>query len=155
MLRLEQYLSDFNSTVNIIDFLINIFVATILSLCIGYFYVRFGRSVSNRTKFAQTFVPLALVTLIIITVVKSSLALSLGLVGALSIVRFRAAIKEPEELIYLFMVIGLGLACGANKPLLAILGFGIVLLMVFLGNLFQKKKFSAEITMTTLPKWVI
>ncbi len=48
------------------------------------------------------------------------MALSLGLVGALSIVRFRAAIKEPEELVYLFLCIGVGLALGAGQPLLAV-----------------------------------
>lgn len=51
---------------------------------------------------------------------KSSLALSLGLAGALSIVRFRAAIKDPEELVYLFPCIAVGLALGAELPLLAI-----------------------------------
>ena len=55
----------------------------------------------------------------VIAVVKSSLALSLGLVGTLSIVRFRVAIKEPEELVYLFLCIGIGLALGAEQPVLA------------------------------------
>ncbi len=63
---------------------------------------------------------LTLVTIGVIAVVKSSMALSLGLVGALSIVRFRAAIKEPEELVYLFLCIGVGLALGASQPLLAV-----------------------------------
>ena len=58
--------------------------------------------------------------ILIISIVKSSLALSLGLVGALSIVRFRAAIKEPEELVYLFFVISIGLSNGANQFLLSI-----------------------------------
>ena len=48
-------------------------------------------------------------TMLIISIVKSSLALSLGLVGALSIIRFRAAIKEPEELAYLFLAIGISI----------------------------------------------
>ena len=53
--------------------------------------------------------------MIIITIVKSSLALSLGLVGALSIVRFRTAIKDPEELSFLFISIAIGLGMGANQ----------------------------------------
>jgi uncharacterized membrane protein YhiD involved in acid resistance len=56
-----------------------------------------------------------LTTILIITVVKSSLALSLGLVGALSIVRFRTPIKEPEELAYLFIAIAMGLGLGADQ----------------------------------------
>jgi len=68
---------------------------------------------------ARVFPLLTLVTIAVIAVVKSSLALSLGLVGALSIVRFRAAIKDPEELVYLFLCIGVGLALGAQQAWLA------------------------------------
>ena len=53
--------------------------------------------------------------ILIITVIKGSLALSLGLVGALSIVRFRTAIKDPEELIYLFLIIAIGLGLGVDQ----------------------------------------
>lgn len=59
--------------------------------------------------------------MLVITVVKSSLALSLGLVGALSIIRFRSAIKEPEELTYLFLAISLGLGFGANQTVITII----------------------------------
>ena len=64
---------------------------------------------------------------------KSSLALSLGLVGALSIVRFRAAIKEPEELVYLFLIIAIGLGCGANQLIITTIGiiFALVLIVVY------------------------
>ena len=64
-------------------------------------------------------------TMLIITVVKSSLALSLGLVGALSIVRFRAAIKEPEELAYLFLTIAIGLALGREPATVRTGGFRV------------------------------
>ena len=62
-------------------------------------YAKYGNSLSNRKKLMQTFVLISVTVMLVISIVKSSLALSLGLVGALSIVRFRAAIKEPEELI--------------------------------------------------------
>jgi len=84
---------------------------------IGLFYRRFGSSMSNREVLARSFLPLAMTTTLIIFIVQSSIALSLGLVGALSIVRFRAAIKEPEELVYLFITIAVGLGFGASlKP---------------------------------------
>jgi hypothetical protein len=74
-------------------------------------------------------------TTLIISVVKSSLALSLGLVGALSIVRFRAAIKEPEELTYLFLCIAIGLGFGADQRLLTVVAFAaIVSLIVLVGR---------------------
>ena len=134
MLNFEKYLSDFNSTIDLQDFLVNFFVVAILAFLIKEFYGRFGRALSDRRKFAGIFLPLALATLLIITVIKSSIALSLGLVGALSIVRFRAAIKDPEELTYLFLVIGLGIVGGANKPLLAVLSFALILPILYLHS---------------------
>ena len=70
--------------------------------------------------------------MLIISIVKSSLALSLGLVGALSIVRFRAAIKEPEELAYLFLVIAIGLGLGANQTKVTVVSTVVILGLVFL-----------------------
>lgn len=135
----EQYLNDFNSTIDVWQFLVNIAVVTVIAFIIKLFYIRFGRAVSNRRKFSNNFIPLALSTLLIITVIKSSVALSLGLVGALSIVRFRAAIKDPEELTYLFLIIGLGLIGGANKPLLAIVSFAIFIPLLYLNNRVSNK----------------
>jgi len=99
---------------------------------------------SNREKFAALFVPLSLTTMLVIAVVQASIALSLGLVGALSIVRFRAAIKEPEELVYLFLAIGIGLVAGANKPLLAVLALAVILPLIYLNSLFKSKSAHAK-----------
>jgi hypothetical protein len=128
-MNLDQLLN-LSESVDTLTFFINLVVATILSLALRAFYVRYGQAVANRSKFATNFMPLALTTMLIITILKSSIALSLGLVGALSIVRFRAAIKDPEELIYLFLVIAIGLATGANYPLLVTVA--VVLIMVLL-----------------------
>ena len=75
-------------------------------------------------------------------IVKSSLALSLGLVGALSIVRFRAAIKEPEELVYLFLIIAIGLGCGANQLVITTVGiiFSLLLIVIYSGYLKKSKR---------------
>ena len=81
-----------------------------------------------------TFVLVAVTTMLIITIVKSSLALSLGLVGALSIVRFRTAIKEPEELAFFFMVIGIGLGIGAGQIWVTVIGTAALCLLVILVN---------------------
>lgn len=100
-----------------------------LAVYIRLLYRRCGASPSDSDSITRVFPLLTLVTIGVISVVKSSLALSLGLVGALSIVRFRAAIKEPEELVYLFLCIGVGLALGAGQPLLAVV-------LVFVATLF-------------------
>lgn len=133
-MNFEQYLNDFNSTVNLQDFILNFVLVTILALVLRIFYKRFGRAISDRDNFSNNFLILALATFLIITVIKSSIALSLGLVGALSIVRFRAAIKDPEELTYLFLIIGLGVVGGANKPVLALIFFPLVLTLIYFVN---------------------
>ena len=111
-------------------FLLNVALAAVLAFVLGKVYVRYGNALSNRQRFSRNFMVLAVTTALIITIVKSSLALSLGLVGALSIVRFRAAIKDPEELTYLFLVIALGLGFGANQTLVTVTGFLIALIII-------------------------
>ena len=79
--------------------------------------------------------------MLIITVVKSSLALSLGLVGALSIVRFRTPIKEPEELAYLFISIAMGLGLGANQTVATVVaGPGILAFMAVVNSRRREKE---------------
>ena len=95
--------------------MISLAIGVLLSLLVRWHFNRFGSTLSNREEFAQVFPFVLLTTVLIISVVKSSLALSLGLVGALSIVRFRTPIKEPEELAYLFISIAIGLGLGAGR----------------------------------------
>ena len=120
---------------SIVDFLINIFITIILSYIIGLVYSKYGNSLSNRKKLLQTFVLISVTVMLVISIVKSSLALSLGLVGALSIVRFRTAIKEPEELVYFFVAIALGLGMGANQRLVTLVGAIIIILYIVVQNM--------------------
>ena len=123
------------------SFYSSMMIVTLLSFILGQIYIKFGTSLSNRKAFAGNFVLLGLTTLLIITVVKSSLALSLGLVGALSIVRFRSAIKEPEELAYLFLTISLGLGLGAGQKYITIMAFIFIsIILVVRGLLTRSNK---------------
>jgi hypothetical protein len=122
------------------SFVLSLICSVILSLLIQLFYVKFSSTLSNRINFSKNFVILGTTTCIIIVIVKNSLALSLGLVGALSIVRFRAAIKEPEELVYLFLVIAVGLGCGAGQIKVITVGILTSLLIIFAYYLFLSKK---------------
>jgi hypothetical protein len=115
-------------------FIISMAMTSFLGAILAQVYIRFGQSLSNRRSLARTFLMLAITTTLIITIVKSSLALSLGLVGALSIVRFRAAIKEPEELTYLFLAIGIGLGMGANQPLITTIAFVIIVSIIIVSR---------------------
>lgn len=111
---------------------INLLLSIILSSILAWFYTQYGRSLSNRAKFANALPVMTLTTVLIISVVKSSLALSLGLVGALSIVRFRTAIKEPEELVYLFIAISIGLGLGADQRLPTVVAIAVILGYLFI-----------------------
>lgn len=109
------------------QFILDLLLTGLLAYALGLFYVRYGSALSNRRVFAKNFILLSMTTMVIITVVQSSLALSLGLVGALSIVRFRAAIKEPEELAYLFLNISIGLGLGAGQRTIVIIALVFIL----------------------------
>ena len=147
--KLEQFTkSDLNFFINqniqidLQGFILSLLCAAILSFLVQLFYIRYSSTLSNRKEFAKNFVILGVTTCIVIMIVKSSLALSLGLVGALSIVRFRAAIKEPEELVYLFLIIAIGLGCGANQLIIITTGifFSLVIIMLYSGYLKSSKK---------------
>jgi uncharacterized membrane protein YhiD involved in acid resistance len=120
-------------------FIFNLILTGLLTYILGKIYIRYGMSLSNRKDFARNFVLLGLATMLIITIVQSSLALSLGLIGALSIVRFRAAIKEPEELIYLFLTIAIGLGMGANQRYKTVIAFIAISLIIWLNSKVSKK----------------
>ena len=94
---------------------IHLEAALLLAFLIRYYYLNFSSVLSSRQFLANAIPLLTGTTFLVIMVVKSSLALSLGLVGALSIVRFRAPIKEPEELAYIFLAVAIGLGTGAGK----------------------------------------
>ena len=113
-------------------------IAALLGIVLGQVYIHFGHSLSNRRQFARNFLVLVVTTTLIISIVRSSLALSLGLVGALSIVRFRAAIKEPEELAFLFLAISIGLGLGAGQALVTIVALLIILGLIVIRGLFRR-----------------
>ncbi len=127
---LENFIDNLE-TFNEIDYLrtlISFFCCVILSFALKYLYIEKATSLSNTFQIANSLPILSLIVFFVILIVKSSLALSLGLVGALSIVRFRTPIKEPEELIYLFLAIAIGLGFGAGQ----IIPSGIISISIFI-----------------------
>ena len=115
---IENSLSNDFYEIGIIPTLINFFLCLILGFVLRYFYLHKSNSLNGKNNIASILPVLTGIIFLVIVIVKSSLALSLGLVGALSIVRFRTPIKEPEELVYLFFAIAIGLGFGANQPVI-------------------------------------
>ena len=137
---LENFILNSAPDISYSNFIIAILVSAFLAFIVKLAYIRISRTLNDREYFSDIFVPLAIITTLVITVIKFSLALSLGLVGALSIVRFRAAIKEPEELVYLFFIIGIGLANGANQFLVSIICTFFIILILFIKKYYDDKK---------------
>jgi len=117
---------------------IDIFLATInftlcvfMSFIVRSFYIKYSVSLTGKHHVGVVIPILASIVFLVIMVVKSSLALSLGLVGALSIVRFRTPIKEPEELVYLFLAISIGLGYAAGHTFMTTILSSSILAMIY------------------------
>ena len=123
-----------NTPVNVITFLGSLLLSGFLAFILQKLYLKCSRSFSNRQEFSRNFFIISMATMLIISIVKSSLALSLGLVGALSIVRFRTAIKEPEELCYLLLAIAIGLGCGAHQWFITLIAFVTIALLILIRS---------------------
>lgn len=127
---------------------IQIVIGIILGYVLSWVYTHYGTVLSNREELAKVIPKILLTTVLIISVVKSSLALSLGLVGALSIVRFRTPIKEPEELAYLFIAIAIGVGLGANHIFYTVLFSSVIMLFVVVSGLRKSNKVAQNLFMT-------
>lgn len=133
---------------SIVAVIFNLLLCLLLVSFVGWFYKKYSRSLGGKTHVGSVLPLIGLTVFMVITVVKSSLALSLGLVGALSIVRFRTPIKEPEELGYLFLTIAIGLGLGAGFKLITILVTLIILAYLYLTNPLRKiSKVDGEYTL--------
>lgn len=129
----KSFLEGF-STENLSDthILVVLLVTCILAFYIFYCY----RLMTRRTFYSKNFnislVGMAIITAAVILTIQSSIVVSLGMVGALSIVRFRTAIKDPMDLVFLFWSISIGIICGAGLIEIAVLTSLIVTLALFL-----------------------
>ena len=117
---------------SILDTLIGLGFALVIGLFIFVIYKKTLTGVLYSNGFALTLVGLSLVTTLVIMAVTSNVVLSLGMVGALSIVRFRTAIKEPVEIVFLFWSLAVGIVIGAGMLPLAVIGSAIIGLILLL-----------------------
>jgi len=150
ILTFEEFLTTQSVQVPVLGFIFNLLLTALLAYVVSIVYVKYGRSLSNRRVFANSFIILAITTMLIITIVKSSLALSLGLVGALSIVRFRTAIKEPEELIYLFLCIAIGLGLGADQRVITFVAILTISGIIYIKHFLFKSKENENLLITII-----
>lgn len=115
--------------------IVTLAITCIIGLYIFMVYRLTARKIFYSLSFNISLVAIALITAVIIFTIQSSIVISLGMVGALSIVRFRTAIKDPLDLVYLFWAISVGIICGAGLAQFAILlSFVLTVVLVVLGK---------------------
>ncbi|MFQ9509994.1 MAG: DUF4956 domain-containing protein [Lachnospiraceae bacterium] len=131
----SNFLENMNS-VNILDMIVALVLAFGLGLFIFYIYKKTFSGVMYSSSFGVTLIALTMITTVVILAVTSNVVLSLGMVGALSIVRFRTAIKEPLDIAFLFWSIAIGIVLAAGLIPLAVIGSVVigVILLVFVNK---------------------
>ena len=136
-MNIEELLTPNLTQLELIPTLFNFFMCVLMSFILRDFYIKRSFSLTGKMHIGSILPILSAVVFLVIIVVKTSLALSLGLVGALSIVRFRTPIKEPEELVYLFLAIAIGLGYAAGQVLITTI---VVLLIILIIHFWLSNK---------------
>ena len=124
------------SSTSLSQFLIGFILTVILSLLLRLIYIKYSHSVSNKSIIANIFPLFSVSIFLIVITIKSSIVLSLGLVGALSIIRFRTAIKEAEQIVYFLILTGIAIATAAGSYFFPI----ILIFFVFVYGYYQKNQ---------------
>ena len=124
------------TAISVFDMLLALSLAFCLGLFIFLVYKKTYRGVMYSSSFGVTLLALTMITTLVILAVTSNVVLSLGMVGALSIVRFRTAIKEPLDIAFLFWSIAVGIVLAAGMIPLAVIGSVVigVILLVFVNR---------------------
>lgn len=128
----NSFMSMFSQTnITTSQIIMTLGVTCIIALYIFAVYRLITRKTFYNKNFNISLAALALITAIVILTVQANIVISLGMVGALSIVRFRTAIKDPMDLVFLFWSISVGIACGASMMEIAVIGSLLLTIVIF------------------------
>lgn len=136
-MSLEDFISEFLNPSNtyqsltIERVLLALIVSFAINLFIFYMYRKTFKGVIYTRDFNVGLVLTGLVVTLVVLPISSNIALSLGMVGALSIIRFRTAIKDPKDIVFTFWAIAVGIICGAGLYMVAIVGTPVIALLLF------------------------
>ena len=128
-------------TISVTNFILGILINLFIALFIRYTYIKYSKSVSNKFIVANVFPIFSLSLYLIVITIKSSLVLSLGLVGALSIIRFRTSVKETEQIVYFLILTATSIATAANSFLFSI----IFMFFIYMYNVYLARKNTKKI----------
>ena len=130
----------FSETIPTEDLLLTLLIAIVSALIVDFVYKKTYVWVSYTKTFSLSIILLTLVTSVVIRTINSNLSLTLGMVGALSIVRFRTAVKDPVDTIFMFWAITVGIMSGAGLYIVALLSTLVIGLIYYISYTFQVKK---------------
>lgn len=140
--KILEYLQVSTNQLTTENIIFGFIAAVIISLVIFVSYRFSHSSAVYSAKFNVSLVMLTIVTTLIMSVIGNNVALSLGMVGALSIVRYRTAIKDPRDTAYIFWAIAAGICCGVQDFVIAGIGSGVIfLIMLIIGNVKNNDRF--------------
>ena len=141
--QLTSYLLSRNVTITPLEAVTCLLCALVLAMFMYYIYRKTYTGVAYSRNFNVSLVLLAIITTIAMLAIGNNLTLSLGMVGSLSIIRFRTAIKEPKDIAFVFWAISIGLCCGANMYIIAVLGSAVItaLLFAFKMDLYERSAY--------------
>ena len=140
--QLMNYLVTNTGALTLQDVLLNFLMAAVFAAVIFLSYRVCHSGTSYSTRFNASLMMLTLVTTLVMNVIGNNIALSLGMVGALSIVRFRTAIKDPRDTAYIFWCIAVGICCGVSEYLIAGVGTAVIFgLMLVFGFVHSNDRF--------------
>ena len=140
--QLFNYINGSAKALTINDILINFLIAIILGMVIYISYRLSHSGAVYSARFNVSLVMLTLITALVMNVIGNNISLSLGMVGALSIVRFRTAIKDPRDTAYVFWAIAVGVCCGVSDYMTAGIGSGVIFFfLLFFGAVQSNEKY--------------
>ncbi len=133
--ELLNYLLENNTNISIEEIIIGLIMAVIMAAFIYVVYKKTYSGVMYSKNFNITLMAICIITTMVMMIIGSNLALSLGMVGALSIIRFRTAVKDTKDSAYIFWAIAAGIACGTGIYSIAVIGSVLIaLVMIFMSK---------------------
>lgn len=126
------------------EFVFSLGLLIFITIAIQKLYIKKGQTIGDKKYFASFFIIWSIAIFLIISVIKSSIVLSLGMVGALSIVRFRNAIKDTEQIMYLLLLIGFSMALASNQYLYTMIVFGFILFFIYFRDLKKQNQVHSQ-----------
>lgn len=136
-MNLDFGITDLSGTFSVMDVILSLALAFVTSLVVAWTYRATHRNISYSQSYVHTLIILGMLVALIMLVVGSNIARAFALVGALSVVRFRNAIKETRDVGFIFLVMGVGMACGTRFYTLAVIATLVICVVVLLMHRFN------------------